>query len=254
MALTAGARVVLTRSPPRRRRPWETATRSYAVKELPWCSGDRQLALSERNKQKTSFEYNFKPIDNFGVVAAMSLNRVIGVNGSLPWEKLDQDRKIFTDLTTDKLIILGRETFQEQPDLSHIKHASSSIVVSTTMNKEDLCRWETMPLALKIARSLSQALHIARVDCADQKTEPVPGDPVQCWVVGGERLYNEAVMHRSLEEIHLSVVNQVIDERPENTTRRFPPKYRWDHKFRLVEQKQYDSFHYYKYVRNQGFV
>ena len=55
-------------------------------------------------------------------------------------------------------------------------------------------------------------------------------------VVGGERLYHEAVVHPSAHQLHLTVVDIVVDERdPRNgSIARFPAKYRWDNKFQLL--------------------
>ncbi|MBT4884732.1 MAG: dihydrofolate reductase [Legionellales bacterium] len=44
------------------------------------------------------------------LIAAMAKNRVIGVNGSLPWH-LPQDLQNFKKLTLNKPVIMGRKTF-----------------------------------------------------------------------------------------------------------------------------------------------
>lgn len=44
-------------------------------------------------------------------VAAMSENRVIGINNRLPW-KYDSDMKHFKNLTSGSTIIMGRKTFE----------------------------------------------------------------------------------------------------------------------------------------------
>lgn len=233
----------------------EQVWRWYAVKELPWCKKtSTQPQAVTKHQHDNNPTQSWTPIPCFGVVAAMSLNRVIGVDGSLPWEKLEQDRKIFTDLTANQLIILGRATFHEKADLSHIRHVGSCIVVSTKMSEDNLAQWrindETLP-DLKLAGSFPEALDIARKLCEAHKEDQ---SPMTCWVVGGERLYNEAVMHPSLDTIHLSIVDRTIDEHSYKLIRRFPPKYRWDHKFTLVSREMFDSFEYQKYSRNRGFV
>jgi dihydrofolate reductase len=48
---------------------------------------------------------------NISVIAAMSSNRVIGNNNSLPW-KLPDDLKRFRDLTMNHCLIMGRKTFE----------------------------------------------------------------------------------------------------------------------------------------------
>lgn len=44
-------------------------------------------------------------------VAAMSLNRVIGANGRIPWH-LPEDFRWFKSLTTGHILLMGRKTFQ----------------------------------------------------------------------------------------------------------------------------------------------
>lgn len=45
------------------------------------------------------------------VIAAMSENNVIGINGQLPW-KISEDLYRFRDLTLNNTIIMGRKTFE----------------------------------------------------------------------------------------------------------------------------------------------
>lgn len=44
-------------------------------------------------------------------IAAMSFNRVIGVNNQLPWD-IPEDLKFFKDKTKNKIVIMGRKTFE----------------------------------------------------------------------------------------------------------------------------------------------
>lgn len=185
------------------------------------------------------------PIEKFGIVAAMSRNHVIGVNGVLPWT-LPADREYFKHLTNDKTLILGRHTLFEDSDLRHISHASHVIVLSRTFSVTDLTALQSdhpdLSLSFSIARSFSEALDTAR----RLKREEDPGksakegiassNQIVCWVVGGERVYHDAVLHPSADQLHLTVVDIDVDE--SNLTMgsiaRFPAKYRWDNKFRLL--------------------
>lgn len=47
----------------------------------------------------------------FKAIAAMSLNRVIGAGGKLPWH-LPDDFKWFKQMTTGQVIVMGRKTFE----------------------------------------------------------------------------------------------------------------------------------------------
>jgi dihydrofolate reductase len=48
---------------------------------------------------------------HFKAIAAMSLNRVIGVDGKIPWH-LPEDFKWFKQQTIGKVILMGRRTFE----------------------------------------------------------------------------------------------------------------------------------------------
>src|SRR6266436_5486949 len=44
-------------------------------------------------------------------IAAMSLNRVIGADGKIPWH-LPEDFKWFKKMTTGQVIVMGRKTYE----------------------------------------------------------------------------------------------------------------------------------------------
>lgn len=219
----------------------------------------------------------------FGIVAAMSKNRIIGINGTLPWN-LPSDRRFFVNLTKNKVLIIGRKTLLERPSLSHISHARATIVVSKTLFKKEnnefldhplvsrsatpmsheLARGtrepqqqqekpsspvihvvESFPEALELAFRLSpacspagnNALSNAVVDSVDVVPSVITIEKIDCWVAGGEKLYQEALDHVNAQFFHLTVVDMIVDDvdkYSKDAIARFPPKYRWDHKFRLV--------------------
>ena len=49
------------------------------------------------------------------IIVAMDKNRLIGVNGRLPW-RLPDDMKWFREQTLGKPVIMGRKTFESLPD------------------------------------------------------------------------------------------------------------------------------------------
>ena len=51
------------------------------------------------------------PVKRFKAIAAMSLNRVIGADGKIPWH-LPADFKWFKQMTTGHVIVMGRKTFE----------------------------------------------------------------------------------------------------------------------------------------------
>lgn len=190
-----------------------------------------QKSASDENDDKKTLD----PIGSFGVVAAMARNRIMGVNGKLPWN-LPQDRKHFVDLTRDKVLIMGRRTYEEQPTKSHICHAAHSIVVSSTMKQSD-------DSDVEIATSFPEALHLAK----QRVNENEKDNGLECWVVGGERIFNEALNHPSAKELHLTIVDMDVDvsnlknEHLNTQVALFPAKYRWDRHFHEMERSSHET-------------
>src|SRR5438105_11367065 len=50
-------------------------------------------------------------MNHFKAIAAMSLNRVIGAGNKIPWH-LPEDFKWFKRMTTGKVVVMGRKTFE----------------------------------------------------------------------------------------------------------------------------------------------
>jgi len=50
-------------------------------------------------------------VQRFQAIAAMSLNRVIGAGGQIPWH-LPDDFKWFKQMTTGHVLVMGRKTFE----------------------------------------------------------------------------------------------------------------------------------------------
>lgn len=50
----------------------------------------------------------------FSIIVAKSINNIIGVNNSLPWN-LPSDLKRFKEITMGKKILMGRKTFESLP-------------------------------------------------------------------------------------------------------------------------------------------
>lgn len=180
-----------------------------------------------------------QPVTRFGIVAAMSKNRVIGVNGKLPWS-LPQDRHLFENVTRDKVIVLGRKSYHDDDDPhgsdgSSLSHVRWSIVLSKSANPVDYEKHQKV----KIVRSFSEALHVARM-LAEKDNKDTKAAGLDCWICGGEGIYEEALRHSSARELRLSFVDTDINmETPDTKITRFPAKYRWDHIFKEVSKEQF---------------
>lgn len=139
-------------------------------------------------------------------VAALAQNRGIGQNGSLPWRCYADLRKFSatTKSGTKNAIVMGRKTWESLP----IKPLGGRInfVVSTTMQSTS---------CVHVVEYLDQAIGMAEnFGCSD------------LWVIGGERLYREAVDRDDVSSLVLTHVPH--DGR--GCDRFFPPTPGWEPK------------------------
>ncbi|OEU13334.1 hypothetical protein FRACYDRAFT_241673 [Fragilariopsis cylindrus CCMP1102] len=249
--------------------------RYFSVKELSWCAPKDSPVRRQQQKQQQKEQYNGPkstststsmtnnkghnnnkrlklPIDHFGIVAATcspttnsssiknnnSSGTIIGINGKLPWEYLPTDRMIFERLTRNRILIVGRRTLLEERsgNLDHIRHAKYCIVVSKSIPSLD-----TIEPAAPNEKYKNIVQENDNDNDNDNKQIPslLPSSyKIQCWVAGGEKIFEEALKHRSASELHLCVVDMEIDLTSTAITNvtRFPSKYRWDHNYEKISE------------------
>ena len=136
---------------------------------------------------------------HFKAIAAMSLNRVIGADGKIPWH-LPEDFKWFKRMTTGQIIVMGRKTFESigkpLPD-------RTTIVLS---------RSEFSHPGVQTVSKLS------RIDLANE-TRGV-------FICGGAQVYAQALPLCS--DLYLTLVKRVVEG-----DAFFPP---FEDRFELVEE------------------
>ncbi len=86
-------------------------------------------------------------------IAAMARNRVIGKDNQLPWD-IPEDLKFFKQMTKNKIMIMGRKTFESLPGhlpgRFHIVISRSEIMAE----EEDVQFVTSLDQALEFAKSL----------------------------------------------------------------------------------------------------
>jgi dihydrofolate reductase len=120
----------------------------------------------------------------FKAIAAMSLNRVIGAGGKIPWH-LPEDFKWFKQTTSGHVIVMGRKTFES---IGRPLPNRTTIVVSRSGAK--------FP-------GVQTASALAGVRAA--VSGPGAGEIFIC---GGAQLYREALPHCS--DLYLTLVKRVV--------------------------------------------
>jgi dihydrofolate reductase len=120
------------------------------------------------------------------LIAAMAENRVIGRNGSIPWD-LPEDRKRFRALTLGHPVIMGRTTWQSLP-----RPLDGRTIIVLSRNRE------FSPSGDVPAGSLEEALALA--------AKAVGNDEV--FIAGGGDLYQQALP--LADRIYLTLIHREI--------------------------------------------
>ena len=119
----------------------------------------------------------------------------IGRNGSIPW-RIPDDLKHFRDLTTTKgittqqnVVIMGRRTWESlgRP----LAHRVNIVVTSLDLD---------LPTGVLKASSLTHARTLVNTAYA------------RVFVIGGERLYREALLHPGTTCVHLTMIHYVFEK------------------------------------------
>ena len=138
------------------------------------------------------------------MIAAVSKNGVIGVDGGLPWAgKYPEDMKFFRTMTKNSIIIMGRKTFESignrpLPTRRNIVISRSANTPGTTVTAD----------GVEVYESVAEA-----IDRCD-------GDNRDIWIVGGERVY-EAGMEFA-DEIYLTMIPLWVNTQNAQSVARFP--------------------------------
>jgi dihydrofolate reductase len=118
----------------------------------------------------------------FKAIGAMSLNRVIGADGKIPWH-LPEDLKWFKKMTTGQVVVMGRKTFE-------------------SIGKP-------LPDRTTIVLSRSQFQHPGvQTVCSLEALAPLVGDR-QVFICGGAQVYQQALPLCSM--LYLTLVKRHVD-------------------------------------------
>lgn len=192
-------------------------------------------------------------IQPFGIIAAVSRNGIIGVDGDLPW-KVPADRRAFEEMTRNKTLIVGRKTLFEggaTGTCDHLAHCRRVVVVSRTLSDAALNEYvqgSASPPWFHVASSVDEALQVAQTIHADDSSNTVadnqpnatsPWLNVDCWIGGGESIYAESLAQAQV--LHLTVLNTHIKPSTHAEVARFPNDRHWKDHYRLVSQTRHEA-------------
>jgi dihydrofolate reductase len=137
---------------------------------------------------------------NFSLIVAVDQNMGIGKDGALPWY-LPEDLKYFSKVTTEtaspelrNAVIMGRRTWESIPAKYKPLPGRINIVLSSNPDLE-------LPDDVLLFGSLDEAL--AALSTSNKID--------QIFVIGGAKLYEEALFHLDLERIYLTRIEADFD-------------------------------------------
>ncbi len=143
------------------------------------------------------------------LIAAMSQNRVIGLNNSMPWH-IPEELQHFKTLTMGKPMIMGRKTFDAIG--RRLLPGRKTIVLTRDQDLHGE--------GFSVAHSVAEALHAA-------------GDVPEVMIVGGAGIYQEFLP--IAQRLYLSIIRQ------DYVGDAFFPEFDLN-KWHLVEQQEYPKF------------
>jgi len=147
--------------------------------------------------------------DEIVLVAAMGRNRVIGVDGGMPW-RLPADLKHFKTVTMGHPVVMGRRTFES---IGKALPGRRNIVVSRSL--------DSVPSGCELAGSLDDAL---------RRLGPGP-----VMVIGGGQLYRAALPRAVRMELTF------VDAAPDGDTH-FPEWCHTDWNLAAMRRRPADAF------------
>lgn len=120
-----------------------------------------------------------------GIIVAYSTNRVIGKDGTIPWN-IEGEKKRFKELTTGNIVVMGRKTYE---DIGHPLPARMNVVVSTTKQYKGE--------NLETVTSLKEAIDMYK------------DSGKKIYIAGGRRLYKEALEYA--EKLYVTHIDKEIE-------------------------------------------
>lgn len=142
-----------------------------------------------------------------GMIWAQARGGVIGAGGTMPWH-LPEDLKHFSRTTAGAPVVMGRRTWESFPPRFRPLPGRTNIVITSDPGF-------AADGALR-AGSLDEALDLAREDLAVRASaadDRAAEDPGTIWVIGGGRVYREAMDRADLlvvTEIDLDVEGDTL--------------------------------------------
>lgn len=148
------------------------------------------------------------------VIAAVSRDNIIGVNGQLPWH-LPEDLSFFRSKTEGHPVIMGRVTF-ESLGQKPLKNRLNIVVTSYPVLTEAEYRQS------RGMHPVEEVLFVSSLDAALDAIALRDEVSKKAFVIGGARLYKEALQHPATKKAYLARIEVDVNYQPDDVVTRFP--------------------------------
>ncbi|MGV8086896.1 MAG: dihydrofolate reductase [Candidatus Woesearchaeota archaeon] len=122
------------------------------------------------------------------LIVAMTNNRVIGLDNTLPW-RIPEEMKNFKELTTGNVVIMGRKTYESIPEKYRPLPNRDNVVISSQMSANS-----SNYNGIVIASTLQEA-----VDKAKKFNK-------EMFIMGGAQVYKAALP--LVDKMYISIVKE----------------------------------------------
>jgi dihydrofolate reductase len=164
--------------------------------------GEWEYTTSDPN-DKTGEWKQWNTTTRIKMVAAVSINGVIGIENNIPWiGKYPDDMKFFRTMTKDSVVIMGRKTYDSMGSKPLPKR--ENFVVSSNLTGHD-------------TDFLGEG--VSKTTCASIKEAITAANGKNTWLIGGEGVYTEGLQYA--EEIYTTLIPEMVDTKDKSVAR-FP--------------------------------
>lgn len=127
-------------------------------------------------------------IPDFSVICACTSNYGIGKDNTIPW-RIKTDMDYFKEKTAGAVVIMGRKTWESIPAKFRPLPGRRNIIISNTLKEA-----ETYSSLKECLEKLGE----------EQVTTKI-------FVIGGEKVYSEAIQYNECKHIYLTVIEKDIE-------------------------------------------
>jgi thymidylate synthase/dihydrofolate reductase len=167
------------------------------------------------------------------LIGAFCNDFIIGCNNTLPWDN-SEDMKFFREMTLNKIIIMGKNTF-ESMNSKGLKNRFNIILHRITHNHV-------------IVRDGIYCFHTTTNNLIENIKNNKPSNiEDEIFVIGGAKIYNLFLDNFKVDEIYLNVIKSPI-LKVETECVKFP-YHKLTNKFRMISYTKGETVNYMKFVR-----